>query len=92
MQRAWIDFLNDSSANAKVQPKPKAIRDIVHQVEKQHPVQFLRYWEASPPVLIQDNVSTLGAFLTNPTAAAASHTLSAMQGRADTEWEVWKKS
>ncbi|GIL27309.1 ABC transporter substrate-binding protein [Actinocatenispora comari] len=90
VQRAWTDFLKDTSADPGVVPKVGAITELAATVRQQKPTQAIRYWEASPPVLIEGNVQDLSAFMINPTAANASRTLSSMQRRADKEWKVWR--
>lgn len=89
VQRAWVGFLKDNSANPAALPGVGAVRDVVHAVAQQRPQQTLRYWEASPPALIEGNVQDLSAFMTNPSAGAARSTLASMQRRADKEWKVW---
>lgn len=90
VQRAWTDFLKDTSADPAVVPKVGAVRELAAQVRREKPSQAIRYWEASPPVLIEGNVQDLSAFMINPTAANATRTLSSMQRRADKEWKVWR--
>lgn len=89
VQRAWISFLKDNSANPAAVPGVAAVQDVVKAVAAQKPTETLRYWEASPPVLIEGNVQDLSAFMTDPSPGAARSTLASMQGRADKEWKVW---
>ena len=58
-------------------------------MEKQKPSQAIRYWEASPPVLIEGNVQDLSAFMTNPTPENIKPTLTKLQRRAEKEWKAW---
>jgi multiple sugar transport system substrate-binding protein len=88
-QKAWIGFLQDLSANPSVVPDVSAVRDIATAVARDKPSQAIRYWEASPPVLIEGNVQDLSAFMTNPTPANVKPTLAKMQKRAETEWKAW---
>ncbi|HEY3503767.1 MAG TPA: extracellular solute-binding protein [Actinocatenispora sp.] len=90
VQRAWTGFLKDASADPSVVPNIGAVRDVTDAVAKTKPSQAVRYWEASPPVLIEGNVQDLSAFMINPTQSAAAKTLDAMQRRADKEWKVWR--
>lgn len=88
-QQVWVDFLGDVSANAAALPSIQPVRDLARQVEEISPLLATRYWEASPPALIEGNVQELSAFMANPTAASARTTLARMQERADVEWEMW---
>ncbi|MGA8115179.1 MAG: extracellular solute-binding protein [Actinocatenispora sp.] len=89
VQTAWSGFLKDTSADPSVVPDVGVIREVAAAVAKQKPTQAIRYWESSPPVLVEGNVQDLSAFMINPTSANATKTLSTMQRRADKEWKVW---
>lgn len=89
VQTAWVGFLQDLSANPKVVPKVAAPREIAAAVARQKPTQAIRYWEASPPPLVEGNVLDLSAFMTNPTPGNVRPTLEKLQKRADTEWKAW---
>ena len=89
VQTAWIGFLQDLSANPQVLPKVGAVRDIAAAIARDKPSQAIRYWEASPPVLIEGNVQDLSSFMTDPTPANIRPTLTKLQQRAGTEWKAW---
>ncbi len=89
VQRAWTGFLRDTSADPGVVPNVGTVRQVAAQVRRERPTQAIRYWEASPPVLIEGNVQDLSAFMIDPTSAQAAKTLTNMQHRADKEWTVW---
>ncbi|WP_329454181.1 ABC transporter substrate-binding protein [Streptomyces sp. NBC_01497] len=90
VQKAWTGFLRDTSADPAVLPDVGAVRQVAAQVRAERPAQAVRYWEASPPVLIEGNVQDLSAFMIQPTAARATQTLQSMQRRAEKEWKAWK--
>lgn len=90
VQRAWTGFLEDASADPSVVPNVGAVQEVAATVRRTHPSQAIRYWEASPPVLVEGNVQDLSAFMINPTRSNAIATLDTMQSRADKEWKVWK--
>lgn len=90
VQTAWTGFLKDSSADPSVVPAVGAVRQVAAEVRRLRPSQAIRYWESSPPVLVEGNVQDLSAFVIDPTPANATKTLSSMQNRADTEWRVWR--
>ncbi|WP_327394116.1 ABC transporter substrate-binding protein [Streptomyces phaeochromogenes] len=89
VQTAWTGFLRDTSASPGVVPNVGTVRQVAAQVRRDRPTQAIRYWEASPPVLIEGNVQDLSAFMIDPTPSQATKTLSNMQHRADKEWKVW---
>ncbi len=60
-------------------------RDIV----RNRRMPLVRYWEASPPSLIQGNTNDLGGFMAGQTSPAT--TLRRMQERAQDEWAAWKR-
>lgn len=90
VQRAWTGFLRDTSADPAVVPDVGAVREVVAQVQKERVPQAVRYWEASPPVLIEGNVQDLSAFMIDPTPSQAAKTVASMQRRAEKEWKAWK--
>ncbi len=90
VQKVWFGFLEDNSANPTVVSPDPVIRAIKAQVERQHLTQLGRYWEASPPNLIEDNVQTLGAFMINPDTYPA--VLKQMAATAKTQWADWNSA
>lgn len=90
VQKEWVGFLQDLSANPAVLPPAAAARDVAAEVERIEPRQSIRYWEASPPVLVEGNVEDLSAFMTDPTPANARATLTKLQKRSEVEWEAWR--
>lgn len=89
VQQVWVDFLGDLSANpAAVSPIP-AVQELGETVADNDIGLAIRYWEASPPVMVEGNVQDLGAFMAAPSSATARTTLRRMQERADAEWRRW---
>ncbi len=89
VQQAWIDFLADVSANPSAIPTDSVVTDFAQEMRGRSPRQLIRYWEASPPALIEGNVQDLSSFMVTPTQANAGRTLASMQERSEREWEVW---
>lgn len=89
VQQAWVDFLNDLSANPEALPRVQPVQELATEIEELDPILATRYWEASPPVLVEDNVQDLGAFMVNPSTSHAREVLQRMQERAESEWELW---
>jgi multiple sugar transport system substrate-binding protein len=71
-----------------VSPDP-VIRHVQAIVKQTNPTRVNRYWEASPPALVEGNVQDLGDFMIHP--EKANDVLSRMQKRADAEWAYWKQ-
>jgi len=89
VQRAWVGFLKDTSANPQVVPDVPAIRALHLDLKARKPREMTRYWEASPPALVEGNVNELSAFMVNPSSGNIRPTLQRMQKRANTEWKTW---
>ncbi|GAB3185567.1 extracellular solute-binding protein [Nesterenkonia halophila] len=89
VQQIWVDFLNDLSANPDALPSVPAVQDLAAAVAETEPRLATRYWEASPPVMVEGNVKELGAFMASPSTRTARATLRRMQKRAEDEWKKW---
>ena len=92
VQQAWVDFLGDTSANPDAVPTDSVVRELAEQTSRRPPRELLRYWEASPPVLVEGNVQDLSAFMVTPDRATARSTLQSMQDRSIAEWRAWENS
>ncbi|HEX5996789.1 MAG TPA: ABC transporter substrate-binding protein [Jiangellales bacterium] len=91
VQKTWVNGINDISANPKVSITNPILTSVVGQVQQLKPVELERYWEASPPALIEGNVQDLAAFMVKPTAANIGPTLQKLQQRAEDEWAKWRQ-
>lgn len=91
VQRVWVEKINDISANPKVSITNPVLTAVVGQVQQLQPTELERYWEASPPALIEGNVQDLAAFMVQPTAANIDPTLQKLQRRAEDEWAKWRQ-
>ncbi|MGW7350859.1 ABC transporter substrate-binding protein [Streptomyces sp. NPDC054784] len=89
VQRVWSDFLQDSSANPKVRASNPVVAGLQRDIARDRARALVRYWEASPPSLVQGNTNDLGGFMAGQTSPA--ETLRRMQERAGDEWAAWKK-
>jgi multiple sugar transport system substrate-binding protein len=90
VQQAWVDQLGDASANPAALPTGSVVADFAHDVARVRPREVTRYWEASPPVLVEGNVQDLSAFMVTPTVDNGITVLRNLQDRADAEWEAWR--
>jgi multiple sugar transport system substrate-binding protein len=90
VQQPWVDALGDASANPAALPAGSIVVGLAQEVARVRPRELTRYWEASPPVLVEGNVRDLSAFMVTPTVDNGAATLRRLQDRADAEWEAWK--
>ncbi|MBO0880797.1 MAG: extracellular solute-binding protein [Mycobacterium sp.] len=89
VQKVWSAFLMDSAPNPTVISPDPVIRHIQAVVKQTNPTRVNRYWEDSPPALVEANVQDLGDFMIHPEKAKG--VLSRMQSRAEAEWSYWKQ-
>jgi len=89
VQRAWTDYLQDSSANPVVRPGNPVVAGLKERITRDRVTRLIRFGEASPPNLVQGNTQDLAAFMTHQTSADA--TLRSMAERAADEWAAWKR-
>lgn len=89
VQRVWSAYLVDSAPNPTLVSPDPVIRNVQAIVRRTNPVRVNRYWEASPPALVEANVQDIGDFMIHP--SKANSVLSRMQKRADAEWSYWKQ-
>ncbi|WP_210505868.1 ABC transporter substrate-binding protein [Naasia sp. SYSU D00057] len=90
VQQPWVDQIKDTSANPDVTTKDPILQGVLDEVGSEEPTELVRYWEASPPALIEGGVQFLGSFMANPSKDNIMPTLKKLQALADTEWANWK--
>lgn len=91
VQQVWVNQINDISANPEVPIENPILTSITQQVQETQPIELERYWEASPPALIEGNVQDLATFMVDPSEDNIEATLERMQERADEEWAKWEE-
>ncbi|WP_030154597.1 ABC transporter substrate-binding protein [Glycomyces sp. NRRL B-16210] len=89
VQRPWVENIKDTSANPQVTTDDPVLETVLEAVSEQEPTELVRYWEASPPALIEGGVQHLGAFMADPTESNIMPTLENLQSLADDEWARW---
>jgi len=89
-QKAYIEAMKSISPNPSVSIDNAVVKTILQDVDGVKPL--VRYWEASPPNLIEGNVKDLAAFMANPSSGNIQPTLEAMEARAKSEWADWNSS
>ena len=92
VQQAWVGFLGDISANPRAIPPGDLVAPFARETAEIGPRELIRYWEASPPILIEGNVQDLSAFMVDPSESNATDRLASMQDRAEAEWRAWENS
>jgi multiple sugar transport system substrate-binding protein len=91
VQQVWINKINDISANPEVPIENPILTSVTQQVQQSQPIELERYWEASPPALIEGNVQDLATFMVDPSKDNIEPTLERMQERAEEEWAKWEE-
>lgn len=91
VQEVWVDEINDISANPEVPIENPVLTSVTEQVQQSEPLELERYWEASPPALVEGNVKDLATFMVQPSPDNIDATLQKMQERADEEWAKWEQ-
>lgn len=89
VQKVWSAFLADCAPNPTVVSPDPVIRHVQALVKQTNPTRVNRYWEASPPALVEANVQDLGDFMIHP--EKAQDVLSRMQRRGEAEWSYWRQ-
>jgi multiple sugar transport system substrate-binding protein len=87
VQHPWSNFLSGSSANPEVAWSNGPSRAIQKIVQGKKLTVLNRYYENSPPALVEGNLQDLGGFMASPGDIHALAT--GMDRRADTEWTYW---
>ncbi|MGI8483382.1 MAG: ABC transporter substrate-binding protein, partial [Thermomicrobiales bacterium] len=85
-QTTWSGLLGDTPANPKVKTDNEVLNTMLKTVTDNKYVQLQRYWEASPPSIVENAVDELARFMLNPNEGQS--VLEAIQKIAD---DVWSK-
>jgi multiple sugar transport system substrate-binding protein len=83
-QTLWSSLLGDTPANPKVEPDNPVLNDLLATVNEGNYELLQRYWEASPPAIVENAVDQLARFMLNPDEAES--VLEAIQQIAEEEW------
>ncbi|ROQ04553.1 carbohydrate ABC transporter substrate-binding protein (CUT1 family) [Rathayibacter sp. PhB93] len=90
VQSVWANAIKDTSANPTVVTDDPTLASISEQVTAEQPTELVRYWEASPPALIEGGVQYLASFMVDPSDDNILPTLEKLQALADSEWAKWE--
>lgn len=88
VQRQWSDYLQDSSANPHVEVKNPAVAELESQIKHAGAQPLQRFYESSPPQLVQTIFSDLSSFMLNPNTV--HETARKMAAHAHQAWADWK--
>ncbi len=81
---AWTALLGDAGANPKVQHENPVLNNVVTTLSDGSYELIQRYWEATPPAIVENAVDELARFMLNP--GEGQSVLEAIQQIADEEW------
>jgi ABC-type glycerol-3-phosphate transport system substrate-binding protein len=87
-QTKWSTLLGDAPFNPNVTSENPVINGLVKTVGEEKYELLQRYWEASPPAIVENAVDELARFMLNP--GEAQSVLEAIQKIADEEWSKRK--
>jgi multiple sugar transport system substrate-binding protein len=90
VQSVWVNVIKDTSANPTVVTDDNVLTTVTDSVTAASPIELERYWEASPPRLIETAVQHFATFMVDPTEDNILPTLERLQDLADTEWASWE--
>lgn len=90
-QTAALEESQGMSPNLEVAPPNPILETVSADVADNEYQVLTRYWEASPPALVEGNVQDFAAFMADPSEAAIDSTLSSMADRSDSEWASWNE-
>ncbi len=83
-QNKWSEVAGFTSANANADPANAVGAGIQKWIADNKAVKVQRYWEATPPDIVEFAVDELGRFMTDP--STMDEVLKNIQAKAD---EVW---
>lgn len=88
-QTVWANYINDNPINPKVTVDNSAVNDVAKQVKGGKNEVLVRIYEALPPAMVQELVSTWSNFGLHPDQV--TQTLAASDSTAEKGWEAWKQ-
>jgi multiple sugar transport system substrate-binding protein len=87
-QKAYAEKLGDVPANPKVRPANPVVDKIVSTTKDQGYKLVQRYWEATPPQIVEEAVDQLARFMLNP--SQYMDVLKTIEDIARSEWNKRK--
>lgn len=87
VQQPWSDYLQDSSANPNVPVKNPAVVELQEQLARTRATPLQRFYESSPPQLVQTVLSDVSAFMLDPSRYREA--AEQMARHADEAWTDW---
>lgn len=87
VQQPWSDYLQDSSANPDVPVRNPAVVELQEQLARTEATPLQRFYESSPPQLVQTVLSDVSAFMLAPSRYREA--AEQMARHADEAWTDW---
>ena len=88
-QTAFVSESKGLSPNPDVSSDDPVLASVKDVVTSSGMPELTRYWEASPPDLIEGNVQDLAAFMADPSTGNIDSSLKSMESRAEASWKQW---
>lgn len=85
-QQAWSEQLRDTPATPGAAAPDPALQSVVDRIEEQDYRLVERYWEASPPAIVEAAVDELSRFMLNP--SEYEDVLESIEQIAQQEWDA----
>ncbi|SEE99290.1 ABC transporter substrate-binding protein [Ruania alba] len=90
-QEAALGESQGMSPNPQVSPPNPVLQSVAEDVAADDYLILTRYWEASPPAIVEGNVQDLAAFMANPSDGSIDSTLASMDERSESGWAEWNE-
>ena len=84
-QQLWCSLMGFSTPNASVKLDNPVSNNVAEQIAAGKYMALQRYWEATPPDIVQGTVDELARFVLNPDQA--EDVLKTIQKNADLVWK-----
>ena len=83
-QEQWSNVMGFSSPNSRAQIDNPVAQNVAGQISASNAVALQRYWEATPPDIVETAVDELSRFILDP--STMDEVLANIQAKAETVW------
>lgn len=83
-QEQWSNVMGFSSPNSRAQIENPVAQNVAGQISASNAVALQRYWEATPPDIVETAVDELSRFILDP--STMDEVLANIQQKAETVW------
>lgn len=84
-QTVWANKLGDAPANPQAQSENPILAELISTISEQEYRSIQRYWEASPPPIVESAVDELARFMLDP--SEYENVLNTIEEIAQREWD-----